>query len=224
MLKFKIFPIFAVCLSMNFFAQEKNFFSSEENILKNVIPNEKLDFWVLIHNNYGKNREVKLIGNKKDFENQTSGFNLSPNENSFFYIVYSKGGKLSYITSLEDLKPFIGKADNYQEAALLGITDGYRIDYEFKNIAGNYHEDASNYYIDLSKITSRDCPYAKTHFTLTVDKKTGSVSNIKDNGAYSEIYKKDCKNNPRLKKLNEEYKAQQEQEKERLNPTKKRRR
>lgn len=224
MLKFKIFLLFTLSFGIKIAAQEKSFFSSEENILKNIIPNDKFDFWVLMHNHYGKDREVKLTGNKKDFETPSSGFNLSPNESSYFYIVYGKGGNLNYITKLEDLKPFIGKADNYQEAALLGVVDGYRIDYEFKNIAGNYHEDATNYYIDLGKVTSRDCPYAKTHFTLTVDKKSGGIANIKDNGTYSEIYKKDCKNNPRLKKLNEEYKAQQEQEKERLNPTKKKRR
>ena len=89
------------------FSQEKKKFTNIQNVLAKIIPNDKFDFWVLVYNSYGKNQEVKASGTKKDYLPQFSGFDLTPSEDTFFYIVNSKGGKISYITELKDLKPFI---------------------------------------------------------------------------------------------------------------------
>jgi hypothetical protein len=43
----------------------------------------------------------------------------------------------------------VGKIDNAQEAAIILASDGYMVDEEFKDLAGNYHEDQKNYYLDL---------------------------------------------------------------------------
>lgn len=108
---------------------------------------------------------------------------------------------MNYITDLEGLKKFVGKIDNAEEAAIVLTTEGYMVDEEFKDVAGNYYEDPANYYLDLGKLTSKECPYQKTHFTLTVNKSSGAVSKIKDNGTYIELYNKKCANNPRLLKI-----------------------
>ncbi|WP_312076886.1 hypothetical protein [Chryseobacterium sp.] len=183
------------------FAQEKKKFPSVENVLAKIIPNDKYDFWVLVHNSYGKDKEVKVSGNKKDYLPQFSGFDLTPSEDTFFYIVYSKGGKIDYITELSALKPFIGSIDNGEEAALTAVLEGYIIDEEFVDIAANYYQDSKNYYLDLGKVTSQECPYQKKHFTLTLSKSTGKIENTKEHGSYIELYKKQCKNNPRLLKI-----------------------
>ena len=182
-------------------SQAKKQFSSIPNILKGIEPNGKNDFWVLVYNTYAKDQEIKISGVKKDYTPQLSGFDLFPDEDSFYYIAYSSGGKMSYITDLSDLKNFIGKIDNVQEAAIAATADGYMVDDEFKDIAGNYYEDQSNYYLDLGKLTSKECPYQKTHYTLTVNKSTGTITNIKDNGTYIDLYNKKCANNPRLLKI-----------------------
>lgn len=183
------------------YAQEKKKFSGIPNILQRIEPDSRVDSWVLVYNNYGKGEEIKVSGGKLSYTPQFSGFNLFPNEDSFYYIAYSSGGKISYVVDTEALKAFVGKIDNVQEAAIVLATDGYIVDEEFKDLAGNYHEDLKNYYLDLGKLTSKECPYQKTHYTVTVNKTTGLVANVKDNGTYIELYNKKCANNPRLLKV-----------------------
>ncbi|MDR3024141.1 hypothetical protein [Chryseobacterium sp.] len=182
------------------FSQEKKKFSSIPNILQQINPGNKVDSWVLVYNSYGKGEEIKISG-KVNYTPQFSGFNLFPSEDSFYYIAYSEGGKVNYITDIEGLKKFIDRIDNAQEAAVMLAAEGYMVDEEFKDLAGNYHEDKSNYYLDLGKLTSKECPYQKTHYTVTVNKSTGTVGNVKDNGTYIELYNKKCTNNPRLLKI-----------------------
>jgi len=192
-----------IFLLLGFFgySQNKKNFSNIPNILQQIIPNERIDSWVLVYNSYGKNQDIKTSGGKIEYTPQFSGFNLFPEEDSFYYIAYSAGGKINYITDLEALKKFTGKIDNAEEAAIILTTDGYMVDEEFKDVAGNYYEDSINYYLDIGKLTSKECPYQKTHYTLTVNKSSGVVSNVKDNGTYIELYNKKCANNPRLLKI-----------------------
>lgn len=190
-----------ILLGALMYSQEKKQFSGIPNVLKGIEPNGKIDFWVLVCNSYAKDQEIKISGVKKEYTPQSSGFDLFPDEDSFYYIAYSSGDKISYITDLNGLKGFVGKVDDVEEAAIVATIDGYMIDEEFKDVAGNYYEDRSNYYLDLGKLTSKECPYQKTHFTLTVNKGTGAITNVKDNGTYIELYNKRCANNPRLLKI-----------------------
>ncbi|KFF09221.1 hypothetical protein [Chryseobacterium luteum] len=200
------------------YSQNKKNFSNIPNILQQIIPNDRIDSWVLVYNSYGKNQEIKTSG-KTDYTPQFSGFNLFPEEDSFYYIAYAAGGKINYITDLEGLKKFVGKIDNAEEAAISLTADGYMVDEEFKDVAGNYYEDSRNYYLDIGKLTSKACPYQKTHYTLTVSKGTGTVSNVKDNGTYIELYNKKCANNPRLLKIEKKEEPKDEPKKS-TKPTK----
>lgn len=202
-----------ILFGISAYSQAKIKFSSIPNVLQGIEPNDKIDFWLLNYNTYGKDQELKVSGTKKDFIPQTSGFDLFPDEDSFYYIVYSSGGKINYVTDLDALKKFVGKIDNVQEAAILATADGYMIDEEFKDVAGNYYEDQSNYYLDLGKLTSKECPYQKTHFTLTVNKASGAVTQVKDNGTYIELYNKKCANNPRLLKIEKKEESKDESKK-----------
>ncbi|REC80506.1 hypothetical protein DRF60_02010 [Chryseobacterium elymi] len=203
MMKTAIRSIALIFLLLGFlgYSQNKKNFSGIPNILQQIIPNDRIDSWVLVYNSYGKNQEIRTSGGKTDYTPQFSGFNLFPEEDSFYYIAYSAGGKMNYIADLEGLKKFAGKIDNAEEAAIVLTADGYMVDEEFKDVAGNYYEDAAHYYLDLGKLTSKECPYQKTHYTVTVNKSTGAVSNVKDNGTYIELYNKKCANNPRLLKI-----------------------
>jgi hypothetical protein len=182
------------------FSQEKKKFSDIPSTLQRIDPDDKVDSWVLVYNSYGKGKEIKTSGGTISYTPQFSGFNLFPDEDHFFYIAYSQGGKINYVTDTEALKNFVGRIDNAQEAAVVMAADGYVVDEEFKDLAGNYHEDRTNYYLDLGKLTSKECPYQKTHYTVTINKASGLVTNVKDNGTYIELYNKKCANNPRLLK------------------------
>ena len=184
------------------YSQEKKQFSNVSNILQNIIPNIKTTSWMLIHSSYGKDLIIKQSGSKINYIPQSAGFNIGvAEEGEFYYIVYSAAGKTENITTLEGLKTFIGKIDDIKEAAIAAAVDGYFIDEEFRDLAGNYYEDKSNYYLDLGKLTSKECPYQKKHFTLTISKSSGNITDIKDNGSYIELYNKKCTNNPRLLKI-----------------------
>lgn len=212
--------VFFLMASTFVFSQEtkKNF--NVQTILSRIVPNDKVDFWVLVYNDYGKNKEVYTSGAKTDYLSQSKGFNIIPAEDSFYYIVYKKGGNISYITDISELNGFVGKVDNVEEAALSAVFNGYIIDEQFVNVAGNYYEDKTNYYLDLGKVTSKECPYQKTHYTLTVNKSTGLISSTKDNGTYIELFTKKCSNNPRLLKTEKKELPPDEPKKQ---PTKKRR-
>lgn len=218
-LKFSIFSF--LLLGVSTYSQEKKHFTGYSNILQGITPNQKTDFWILAHTSYGKNKEVKIGGTKKDYIPQSTGFNLFPDENGFFYIVSSSGGKIEYITDLPGLKKFIGKIDNVEEAAIMLTAEGYFVDEEFNDLAGNYAEDAKNYYLEVGKLTSKECPYQKKHFNITVNKATGEVTNIQDDGTYIELYNKKCTNNPRLLKI-EKKEPQKDEPKKSTSSTKRR--
>lgn len=199
------------------FSQEKKKFSSIDQVLSKIQPNNSSESWLLVYNEYGKNREVKISGSKQNYLPQFAGFNFRAGEESFYYIVSFVKGNAKYITDIRELREFIGKVNNVEEAAVLAVLEGYLIDDQFVDIAANYTEDKNNYYLGLGKVTSTECPYQKKHFTLTVDKASGKITNSEEHGTYIELYTKNCKNNPRLMKI--EKKEEPEDESKRK-PTK----
>lgn len=191
-----------VFLGISLYSQEKKQFYDVASVLQNMRPESKMDSWSLIHQVSGTDTVIKSSSSDKNYLSQSSGFNIGiTEENEFYYIVYSVGGKSEYITDLEGLKKFAGRVDNIQDAAVSAAAEGYIIDENFRDVAGNYYEDSSNYYLDLGKLTSKECPYQKKYFTLTISKSAGTISQVKDNGSYIELYNKKCTNNPRLLKL-----------------------
>ncbi|MBW8362483.1 MAG: hypothetical protein K0M56_09900 [Kaistella sp.] len=195
-----IFSTFGVLI----FSQEKKNFTNVQNILKALQPNERLDSWTLVYNQYSRDEVLKTTGKEKNYMPQFSGFKLSNDDEGYYYIAKSAGGKISYITDTEQLRKFIGTVDNGEEAAVIGILEGYFMDEEFEDLAGNYYADAQHFYVELGKVTSKECPFEKTHFMLTVNKKTGTITNVKDNGEYFEVYSKTCANNPRMQNYKKE--------------------
>ncbi|MEC3876507.1 hypothetical protein [Chryseobacterium salviniae] len=203
-------------------AQEKKQLPGISSILQNIIPGTKNDSWILVHKSYGKDNIIKLSGAKKDYESQSSGFNIGiADEDAFYYIVDFSKANPEYITDLTALRKFVGKVDNIYDAAVFATTEGYIIDEEFRDLAANYHQDTANYYLDLGKLTSTECPYQKKHFTLTIPKSGETIINVKENGSYIDLYNKKCTNNPRLLKL--EKKEEPKDEPKKSNKSAKRR-
>ncbi len=205
-------------MSVTAFSQKKtskNTYSSYENILKNISPNDKADSWTLFYNIYARDKVVKSVGNA-DYLPQFKGFTLDPHEEGFYYIAYSKNGIVSYVTDLAGLKNFIGSVDNADEAAISAIASGYLIDFEFKDYAANFQDKGKLYIVEAGKVTSEKCPFSKSHYEISVNKVTGEISDVKDLGQYFEIYGKDCKNNPHHSEIDrqmEEAKLKAEEQK-----------
>ncbi|WP_027386813.1 hypothetical protein [Chryseobacterium gregarium] len=216
---YKVRVLSFIFLGVFLYSQEKKPFYDVASVLQNIIPEIKTDSWSLIHQNSGKDTVIKSSSADKNYTSQSSGFNVGiVEENEFYYIVYFLGGKTEYINDLEGLKKFVGKVNNIHDAAVFAATQGYIIDENFRDVAGNYYEDPSNYYLDLGKLTSKECPYQKKYFTLTVSKSTGNISGVKDNGPYIELYNKKCTNNPRLLKIEKKEEPKDEPKKPARSP------
>ncbi|MBS1548854.1 MAG: hypothetical protein JSS94_03165 [Bacteroidetes bacterium] len=191
--------IFCFLFSMSFYfvkAQEKKNFDHTYTIFKHLQPNEKWDYWATYFFDGDQHHQLKQYGGKKNKEISDTGFLHSPIDHSYFYIVVEKAGKKQIITDAEGLKKFIGAIDNVYEATALALLKGYFIDEEYQSIAGSYSEDKENYFLDLGLVTSENCPFAKTNYHVTMDKKSGLILNAKAGQVYFEKYRKECKNNP----------------------------
>jgi len=216
-LTYRIIAFICIVSGISLSAQEKKQFPNVSAVLQNIVPNTKTDSWILVHKSYGKDNMVKQ-STVKEYESQSSGFNIGiADEDAFYYIVDFSTGKPEYITDLTALRKFVGKVDNIYDAAVFAAAEGYIIDEEFRDLAANYYQDKSNYYLDLGKLTSTECPYQKKHFTLTIPKSGEKIINAKDNGSYIELYNKKCTNNPRLLKL--EKKEEPKDEPKKSKPT-----
>lgn len=216
---YKVSVLSLIFLGVFLYSQEKKQFYDVASVLQNIIPEIKTDSWSLIHQVSGKDTVIKSSSVDKNYASQPSGFNIGiAEENEFYYIIYSLGGKIEYINNLEGLKKFVGKINNIQDAAVFAATEGYIIDENFRDVAGNYYEDSSNYYLDLGKLTSKECPYQKKYFTLTLSKSTGNISDVKENGPYIELYNKKCTNNPRLLKIEKKEEPKDEPKKPARSP------
>lgn len=196
--------------------KEKVLLYNFENLLKKIVPNDRTDSWTLVYNEYARDKVLKA-GSNTGYLPQFSGFRMNPHDEGYYYIAASKGGNHTYIKDLDALRSFIGNIDNGEEAALAAITKGYLVDFEFKEYAANYRDAGNSYEVEVGRITSTECPLAKSHFILTVNKQTGEISEGNDLGRYSELYGKNCENNPHyaaLEKQMAEAKAKQEEQKE----------
>ena len=178
------------------YSQQKKTFQNVNEVLSGINPQNNISFWAVGLIDEGKNSEIFSSGKKTDYEIQTQGFHLDGSETAKYYFVYVQNGKLNYITEPYELKNFIGHIDNVQEAALFAASEGYFIDTNYKIFAANYSQDANNYYLDLGKLTSAECPYQKKYFSLTIDKKTEIITQSKEHFKYVEVYNKNCENHP----------------------------
>jgi hypothetical protein len=192
----KLFLLSVLLLTVFTFAQEKKFFAHTYSVFKDISPNEKWDYWAVYFFDGEQLHQLKQFGGKRSPEMSETGFLNSEIDHSYYYIIAEKGSKKNKITTEEDLKKFMGKIDNIQEATVMMLFKGYIVDEEYQSVAGNYFEDKDNYYLDLGKVSSENCPYAKKFYQLKIDKKSGLLLETKEGEVYFEKYRKECRNNP----------------------------
>lgn len=210
-----IFLVLAIVLSAGAPAQQKINFDNTENLLKKIQPNQNISSWILISSEKGTHHHVASSGKLADYNVQPAGFMVNNDANYYYYFVFTQGSSVAYVTDKEQLRNFIGTVENAEEAALLGILDGYFLDEEFKNLSGNHQADKSTFKIELAKITSEKCPFAKSHYEISVPKNGKNISAVKDLGVYFQVFDKSCANNPHYSELQKQIdsaKAKNEEE------------
>lgn len=166
-----------------------------EQVLSGITPAHHIAQWKVISKQYATE---KILKSKGDFFHmpQFKGIKFAPNDERYFYIAYHDGKDIQYITDLSSLIEILGSIDTPQEAILLAMNHGYFPDFEHNNFASNYELKNGEYHIELSKITSERCPFAKNNIALGVDVKTKTIREIRDISRYFIIYDKDCENHP----------------------------
>lgn len=149
----------------------------KDNLYKSIIPDKKYEFWKVIRK-YDSFRE-EIIYMNKDWANKNDIKNHSVNQGFFVeclpdwcftYIAILDDKKLSYITSEEKLRYFIGYVDNIEEALLIAKTYGYWFDNN-NPVGGSFKQDGDYFYLYLAKFES--CPVSRESFFIRLNKKTG---------------------------------------------------
>ena len=201
--------IVVMLLSLITYGQDRKVeIKNSEQIFNAILPDEDIKSYKIISKQYANEKIIKAKG---DFFHipQFKGIKFHPSDEHYFYIAYQKGNELYYSTDLESLMTFMGTINTPQEAVLLAMSQGYFPDFEHHHFAGNYEMKNGEYFIELSKITSENCPYAKNNFLISVHALTREIKELKDISRYFVIYDKDCTNHP----ITEELKKQMEQAK-----------
>ena len=191
-LKYILPVVMAIGATAPLQAQAKTHIINTPLLFQSVKPNGNEQGWVVASGN----TILRSGGYTATYQPGAGGFSFESEPANEYNIAVLKDGAWRYITELSDLKGFIGAIDNADEASLTALVAGYFFDPEYKDYSSNYAQDAVNYYVEAAKITSVTCPLAKTNYRLTINKATGQITREENLGVYSEVYDKNCPNNP----------------------------
>ena len=172
--------------------------SDTDELLKKIEPNKDVKYWQLERvpnwKDETKNSEIlfkKGSYNSKEnlpiFENDWNGFFTGCQPVYCAYrITFLENNVWKVAKSKEDLKKFIGKIDNENEAFLIGIINDYSLDY-YSEKGNGYLQKNDGYKIKMMIYNS--CPETKESFTLFITKE-GKIQKVKNNGFY--LKSKNC--------------------------------
>ena len=159
----------------------------DEELLKHIVPyDENVQYWEI---NYldGQTKVLASFGNLGDeepnklkfYHNSFSGFFTGCQPLLCSYrIVFLKDGSWNFVESIEELKTFIGKVENVQEAFLLARMQGFRIDE--KSDGNGYLKTEKGYKLKVMKYKS--CPESKESFNVFIN--SDEIVSVSSNGFY----------------------------------------
>lgn len=185
--------LFFVIISYSLFSCNENFdklpekFRSDEQLLKQIKPNSKIEYWQLDYvsgftpNKIFSSGNLNLVKQIPLPENQNGGGFFTGCQFSYcnYRILYIKNKRWNFVQDKNELKEFIGKIDNEYEAFLISRINDYEID---SNSKGNGFE-KTNYGYKLKVMIYNSCPETKQSYIVTVDK-NGKLNKLKELGYY----------------------------------------
>lgn len=166
-----------------------------QDILVGINPDIPVDAYEVIVSEGGKETVVKSFGEVQHLR-QSQGMKFSPSDESYIYVAYRTGNMISYATTLPQILALFNKYETAPKAILKAMNEEYFPDFEYDQFAGSYREQGPDLIVDLSKVTSESCPFAKNNYEVAVNTTTGAVSQLRDISQYFTLYGKECPNNP----------------------------
>jgi hypothetical protein len=168
--------------------------SYDEELLKEIVPNQNVDYWqidyiygftpkkIFSKGNTQLAKEIPLPDNQRSY----GFFSGCQPDYCNYRILYIKDNKWNYIDNEEALAKFIDQIDNEKEAFLIARINDYDIDNNSPE--GNGFKKTDDGY-KLKVMIYKSCPESKQSFIVTVAK-NGKLKNVENQGYY---YKsKDC--------------------------------
>ncbi|MBD3906934.1 hypothetical protein NAL32_19900 [Chryseobacterium sp. Ch-15] len=162
-------------------------YRSDENLLKQIKPNSKIEYWQIDYvtgfspDKIFSNGNLNLIKEIQFPKNHNLGgfFTECQPLHCNYRILYIENNKWNFVQDKDELKKFIGKIDNEYEAFLIARINNYNIDSKSN---GNGFE-KTDYGYKLKVMVYNSCPETKQSFIVTVDKK-GKLNKLTDLGYY----------------------------------------
>ncbi len=168
-------------------------YRDDEYLLKQIIPNSKIEYWQVDYVNGFTPNKIFSSGNQE----LSKKLPLPENQNldGFFTgcqplycnyrILYISNNKWNFVQDKDELKKFIGKIDNEYEAFLIARINDFDID---SNSKGNGFE-KTKYGYKLKVMIYNSCPETKQSYIVTVDE-NGKLNKLKNLGFY--LKSKNC--------------------------------
>lgn len=174
--------------------------SDTDELLKQIQTEKNIKYWQLEHfpNFKDRNKDFEILYSEgiitekekttilKNERNRYGFFSGCQPSFCTYQITYLENNNWKTVKSEKELKNFIGDINNKSEAFLIGLINGYSID--FNSEKGNGFMQLKNgFKIRMMKYES--CPESKESFTFIVNK-DGRITNLKSNGFY--LKSKNC--------------------------------
>ncbi|MGL2993370.1 hypothetical protein [Flavobacterium sp. TSSA_36] len=171
------------------FTKISNEYQNRNKLIEHIKPNKEYVYWEYVlftPDLYNRQTEIikkcgdTLIKNNYTFYPPESGFfNGCLPSSCFSYIAFIENDDVHYVTNEVELKKFIGKIDNIEEAILISEIYDLWFDPKEKK-AGSFKKTNNGFELYMMKYNS--CPEKKESIKVEID----SIGNFKskNNGVY----------------------------------------
>ena len=169
--------------------------TDRKKLIEKIKPDKNFLYWEYVYLRPGRTSGEEQILKQSGDSLMRKKYSLKKPDKGFFiecmplycysYIIYIDQGKIHYVTDQKELKKFIGKIDNLEEALLISKINGLWFDpNEIK--AGSYKKTENGFELNLMK--SYDCPIKMEAIKVEID----SLGNFKSKNMGSYYKSTDC--------------------------------
>ncbi len=171
--RFLLMICLALCSCSDGYQRFPEELASSDNLVLKIIPDKKYDYWEVVEGQFLRSDHPKIWISRGNMplnfkvKDPQQGFLTGCNPSKCYkYIAYSLNGIYGVVSNLEELKAFIGKIDNIEEALILAnessslsITNGPKEGYK-------KHGDV----FSLRLTRSEQCPEKKEYVLFQISK------------------------------------------------------
>lgn len=189
-----LFPVLLLCSGWIFsqktvpadFKKIPEILDNTELLYPFIVPDKKYEYWSVLRNNPDPDKAIIYESQMPDLMTlndpapEKGFFQKCLGENCYSYVLACEKSRSKYFSNEQQLRDFIGFADNLPEAILIANTFGYTVD-SANQLGSSYKIDNQHISLYLSK--SKNNSGTKESFFIKINRKTGKLE-VKSNGAY----------------------------------------